>query len=556
MGYIRQMTQSAPVPALPWPGAIGICLSGGGYRAAGVHLGVLAYLDRLGILGNVRMLSAVSGATVTCASYAISLVEKQAFADYFCDVYAFIRDTRIIELSIEELVHRPPQRPSGRDNLLVAMADVYANTLFADATGEPYRFGAILDADIHLDEIVFNALEFRHADAFLFQRSVESSICVGNPRLCVPDADAAAIRVADIVASCISIPGALEPLSFPDDFAWPDQTIPTDTRVLFSDSAGNPRPVPLMDGGLQDNQGIESLLLADDRNPDDLDMFIISDVYRELDDHYQMPSAPNQRGPSIGTLSRIAWIVVGVCVASVFVVVYRGVTQMLDGTFDIVWGPVMHGVPLIMAALIIGALSFVRRLVFDTLIPAVPEASVDSWTYIRQMPVGQLWHMVELRWSSSLALGLSVVWKRLRNLGYRLVYMNERYEGKRVSLLLEHLSRDVSFADLPGVEPVSPLLFDVTDETRAMTTKMWFDNACQLPCAVVTGQATICYNLMKFIVRKHGDEPARYPSEVMAMWNALTDDWARFRDEPYALLQHRLPGVTLSRPSNRSVSSD
>ena len=43
---------------------VGLCLSGGGYRAALFHLGALRRLDRLGVLGQVRTVSAVSGGAI------------------------------------------------------------------------------------------------------------------------------------------------------------------------------------------------------------------------------------------------------------------------------------------------------------------------------------------------------------------------------------------------------------------------------------------------------------------------------------------------------------
>jgi NTE family protein len=38
-----------------------LSLSGGGYRAAAFHLGTLEMLDELGLLGNLSVLSTVSG---------------------------------------------------------------------------------------------------------------------------------------------------------------------------------------------------------------------------------------------------------------------------------------------------------------------------------------------------------------------------------------------------------------------------------------------------------------------------------------------------------------
>ena len=43
---------------------VGLCLSGGGYRAALFHLGALRRLDELGVLAQVRTISAVSGGAI------------------------------------------------------------------------------------------------------------------------------------------------------------------------------------------------------------------------------------------------------------------------------------------------------------------------------------------------------------------------------------------------------------------------------------------------------------------------------------------------------------
>src|SRR4051794_34114719 len=44
-----------------------LCLSGGGYRAALFHLGVIRRLNELGTLGHVETISAVSGGSILAA---------------------------------------------------------------------------------------------------------------------------------------------------------------------------------------------------------------------------------------------------------------------------------------------------------------------------------------------------------------------------------------------------------------------------------------------------------------------------------------------------------
>ena len=50
--------------------SIGVCMSGGGYRAAAFHLGTLSYLYDAGLGDKVTQISTVSGGTFTgCLLY-------------------------------------------------------------------------------------------------------------------------------------------------------------------------------------------------------------------------------------------------------------------------------------------------------------------------------------------------------------------------------------------------------------------------------------------------------------------------------------------------------
>jgi NTE family protein len=60
---------------------IGIALSGGGYRAAGFHLGTLKKLSELGILAKVDVLSTISGGSITGAAYCLHQGDIKAFVE-------------------------------------------------------------------------------------------------------------------------------------------------------------------------------------------------------------------------------------------------------------------------------------------------------------------------------------------------------------------------------------------------------------------------------------------------------------------------------------------
>ena len=53
---------------------IGLCLSGGGYRALLFHLGALRRLNELGLLAKLKTISAVSGGSIIAAHLAINIL--------------------------------------------------------------------------------------------------------------------------------------------------------------------------------------------------------------------------------------------------------------------------------------------------------------------------------------------------------------------------------------------------------------------------------------------------------------------------------------------------
>ncbi|MGA6947811.1 MAG: patatin-like phospholipase family protein, partial [Solirubrobacterales bacterium] len=57
-------------------GKIGLALSGGGFRAAFFHVGVLARLAELGMLPRVEVISTVSGGSIVGAAYYLVLKNR------------------------------------------------------------------------------------------------------------------------------------------------------------------------------------------------------------------------------------------------------------------------------------------------------------------------------------------------------------------------------------------------------------------------------------------------------------------------------------------------
>ncbi len=524
--------------------SIGLALSGGGYRAAAFHLGALSYLDRIGLLSRLQAISTVSGGTFTGARYAASLVDRQSFADFFSDFYGDLARIDLVKLGLARLGDETTLVPSGRRDLIVAMAQVYAETFFKDKGGKPRLFGDILNVKTSLPEIVFNTTEFRHGIAFRFQKSARGKI--GNGYVAVPPDEAAKIRVADIVAASSCFPGGFEPIAFPDDFVWPEGTIPADVDAVVR--GGVHGPMGLMDGGIYDNQGVESLLLANERQGNKLDMFIISDVNQRVEDMYPFPRCGSQSGLTLGTLNLLARAVTILCLLTAIVVGYDAFDAVAKGEFA-VWDVFHLVIPLGLAALAAGGVAWMRRSLRREM-ARVPQVGRAAWADLKRLRLGQVLDMVQLRISSLFAMASSVFMARIRSLVYGLTYRDERYQAKRVSNLIYDLCPDrrFFFDGDPEVPKPSPELLRVVEVAATMPTTLWIELDYQLPCLVASGEATMCYNLMKYTVRRWERDVTGQPEEIRALWTALLQDWKQMVVDPYVFLRPRLEGEPTAPP--------
>ena len=269
---------------------IALSLSGGGVRAVGFHLGALEMLERLGLLKKVTILSSVSGGSMPAIGYALTQHLGRGFDQYFREFYEWLPGLNTVEMLLEGLADNRFPCASGRKEMITVMANIYDEVYFrkyfadtgGDADGSP-RFKVLLEPGAegsHLKEMVFNATEFQTGTAFRFQRS-EYRCLIGNANIRLCSEHAGQIRMADIMAASSCIPAGMEPLFFPHDFQWPDdgragQPRPTCDAIsealrnnlhmrfhLFPDR--HVHSFALMDGGVYDNQGITSVLLAMNR---------------------------------------------------------------------------------------------------------------------------------------------------------------------------------------------------------------------------------------------------------------------------------------------------
>ncbi|BAY24986.1 hypothetical protein NIES2100_47850 [Calothrix sp. NIES-2100] len=558
------------------PQNIGLALSGGGYRAAVFHLGLLSYLNRVDLLKQVKMISTVSGGTFTGAKYTLSLVEGKSFQEFYQEYYSFLKNTKLVELALKKLNTRKSTTPSLRTDLITASAEVYAETFLQDSHGRAYRFGDIINANIPLKEVIFNATEFRSGLAFRFQRSTNSNAKIGNGHISINESDAADIRIADIVAASSCFPGGFEPLAFPGDFNWSKETAfqnvqktvsnritQSDTNQEFVDEnilipdkelAREYSQVPLlddeqtqdialMDGGIYDNQGIESLWLANKRNNFVLDLFIISDVDQRPGDFYSFPKAIKVSQLTLEAIDWLSNIIILFCIFTLVTTGYESIKDYISGEF--IWLDFfLYVIPILLATITAFILLWGRNIIKNRILPLIPQVGILAWNDLKKLTVNQVVNGIYLRLSSLQAMAGSVFMNRIRQMGFTFIYQqynkaedkdNNPAKQKIIANLIYKLRTGSKPTKLPGVQPASPEILKVIDAAANMPTTLWFTEDNQLDNLIIAGQVNICYNLMVYITRNYKNNPSSYPDDVKILWDALVIDWDKFSSHPQIL---------------------
>jgi predicted acylesterase/phospholipase RssA len=446
---------------------IALSLSGGGYRAAAFHLGVLSFLNEAEVLTNVRALSTTSGGTVVGAFYAQCLAHKREFAEFYRRMYSFLRDVDVIDAALA--------RMPDHGKLVVAAAEVYADLL--DAT-----LAEVRDSRDHLEEIAFNATDIRNGLAFRFVKTANRRVRSGNREAPIPDEVSGTLRLADIVAASACFPGAFEPIVFPIDF-----------------KAEYDRNIPLMDGGIYDNQGIESLLLVRSRRTE-IDRIIVSDADVSAAPMYEAP-----RSRWLGVIPVWAFAIGAALLEIGAIVSVVKSSEML--------AKVISGTTAILIGLLIAGAVWLKRS------PIANRPRPLLWRHILRLTLTELVSALETRVASLIALTSRIFTKRVRMLTYQHLFESPETSGRAIGNLISDLMKDSDASD--EMQRIGLL-------AASTPTTLWFDDEQQLREVVAAGRITTCRSLLRHIERIR----ERLPPETKELRDRCARAWEAFHQDP------------------------
>jgi predicted acylesterase/phospholipase RssA len=275
-------------------GKVGLALSGGGFRAALFHAGVLAHLAELDLLRHVEVLSCVSGGSILGALYYLELRHRlQTTADQRMDRNVYVEIVRTVQDKLIAALRRDirtramlqslPSLTSRRTALTGEMIDValYSSEhtpsrrlrdLIVIPYGETEKFHPKHHnwrREAKVPMLILNATSLNTGHNWQFTQtymgeaptSLEPAVDAVERLRRVYYSDAPSphgdIELHTAVAASAAVPGVFRPICF---------------KRLYE---GN-RVVRLSDGGVHDNQGIFGLL------EQDCNIIIVSDGCGQL----------------------------------------------------------------------------------------------------------------------------------------------------------------------------------------------------------------------------------------------------------------------------------
>lgn len=223
---------------------IGLCLSGGGYRAMLFHLGALWRLNELAYLPRINRISSVSGGSITSARLAISwnqLGWDNGVATRFVE--------EVVE-PIHGLASRTIDRRSVLGGAVVPLVEVsdfiqraYRKHLFGDATLQDFP----REVEGFAPRFILNATNVQSGAIWRFSRPYMADWRVGrvsNPTVAVSQGVAASSAFPPVLSPCRL---RLQEGAVEDSPGTELHRTPFTTRVL------------LTDGGVYDNLGLETV---------------------------------------------------------------------------------------------------------------------------------------------------------------------------------------------------------------------------------------------------------------------------------------------------------
>ena len=528
---------------------IGMSFSGGGYRAATFDLGALSFLNSIRLddgrtlLDCVSVLASVSGGTIPAMKYMLAQVHGQSVEDMVDELYDFLCNEDLVVRALREM---SAQKANPDVSLIRIMAGIYDSCLFDHAT-----LNDIINSieRIHVKDYTALATDFDNSLPFRLRITSGtqtngdrmSYAVFGNKINSIGRSVVEYITPGEALACSSCFPSGFEPMVFPDDFQV------SKNKEIASTIK---KRIGIMDGGVSDNQGIESVLLAEkrmrkhrDKKAQDgkkrtdkaLDLVIISDVASPYMKGYA-PSEhmlPKSLGKlTIGRLRNYGLISEAVMITLFIIALVLG-SKFWLGVISVI-------LAIVTLANLAGA--FLKNKMFST----IGKTFIgNNATFISHLKFASLEGLLMNRAKSVIEMSSVVFLKRIRKLSYDSIYSDSKWNNRVVASAIYDLRPGEEWEtlkELPDYLVPSEAIQQNSTKAASMGTTLWFtdeDKKAGMPQAIIScGQYTMCFNLLQYIERIE-KKPANLNEShdlIKACKPQLMEVWKKFQANPQWML--------------------
>jgi predicted acylesterase/phospholipase RssA len=215
---------------------VGLALSGGGLRATGVGYGAMLELEERGLLKSIDYISAVSGGSIVGSYYCLGLPLKE---------FGPKLSKNLLTSSLGKALSPKKLFNDKEDSRVIGFAEAldevfFENKKITDLCGQPF--------------LLINAVNVENTSLFVFSRdgaSDENLVESGQlPQYMVGPSQLNELLVSQAVAASAAVPSLFSPYK-----------VKVLSQALNEDGEQDERTIRLIDGGIFDNAGLESLLI-------------------------------------------------------------------------------------------------------------------------------------------------------------------------------------------------------------------------------------------------------------------------------------------------------
>ena len=515
---------------------IALCLSGGGYRAAMYHLGVLSYLHHVCIpeggrlIDHVHTITSISGGAIPAFVYALSKAHGKDNVQSFKDLYKNLIENNLGEMMLDHFNHsKDPEK-----SFIKSLADTYEKAFFNDEL-----FGTIMNMmsfdGIHHFSV--DSTDFELGIPFRFQATCELNIpdreepygVIGNKIHKITRDRAKSIRIADVMAATSCFPLAFEPLAYPTDFKFANSQM----NRLENDAV-----YMLMDGGLVDNQGIDPMNHAEwhlSSLEKHHDLILLSDAGNKPIKKEEKPIKWSRHTLSFWT--KYFFCLACVCSLTSLYLFHQ------DRMF---WSGMllMSGISLFAAILIVnGVTRKLRNYICENLqingnLKMMWHCSINDIATFIKARATTVYRMVDF-----------VMMGHIKKVAFRELTGKDSLKKKVVMNSLPVLSNIGKWNKILSrrqhanrrLTP-SKILKRNTKKANTMKTTLWFTKEeikNGIPISLLAcGQYTVCWNLLQYIDRikeQSEEDMSEGQRMIIGLESRLMGDWDRFNKNPTIL---------------------